>query len=233
MAVVDYESDTPFPAWNDEGGELRQRRDTSPARALRTPCPFPDFSSTERYGVISNDLDEAQKRQLEAAPKADLMRAHPRSHIDPLVEYDFRPANPAVETNDAVTRSLRVHIIGPVARTDDELATRRALRARFLVPQESPLDVYRTRLRTQRGARVPAMRTIPVVLAPGESATDDEALFERWVKRHRKLISLHNLQLSHKEVDVREERHLSFCQAQGTPSTSFGLSPCEVWVNNP
>ncbi|CEG36436.1 uncharacterized protein PHALS_02983 [Plasmopara halstedii] len=60
------------------------------------------------------------------------------------------------------------------------------------------------------GSRVPAMQTIPVVLAPGESATDDEALFQLWVQRKRKTSSLYNLQLSHKEVAVRVERHLRF-----------------------
>ncbi|CEG48518.1 uncharacterized protein PHALS_06337 [Plasmopara halstedii] len=178
--VVGNESDTPFPAWDDEEGELHQRHDMNPARILRIPCPFPDFSSTEAHGVITNDWEHG--RQLEAAHKAALNRAHPRSVIDPRVEYDFHPADPALETKDAVTRSLRVHINGSPARTDDEVATRKALRARFLVPQEIPLDVYRTRPSAQRGgSRVPTMRTIPVVLAPNESTTDDEALFERWV----------------------------------------------------
>ncbi|CEG48564.1 uncharacterized protein PHALS_06382 [Plasmopara halstedii] len=157
--VVDYESDTLFPAWDDEEGELHQPRDTSPARALQTPCPFPDFPSTEERGVITNDLDEEQRRQLEAAYKAALKRAHPRPVIDPRVKYGFRPADPAVKAKDTVFRSLRVHIIGPPASMDDELATQKALRDRFLVPQEISLVIYRTRLSTQQdGSRVPAMR---------------------------------------------------------------------------
>ncbi|CEG37055.1 uncharacterized protein PHALS_04517 [Plasmopara halstedii] len=179
VEVVDYESDTPFPAWDDEYGELHQRHDTSPARALRTPSPFPEFSSAEERGVFTNDLDGAQRRQLKAAHKTALKRAHSRPVIDPRVEYGFHPTDPAVEAKEAVNRSLRVHIIGPPARMEDELATRKAIRGRFLVPQEIPLDVYRTHLRAQRGgSRVPAMRTIPVVLASGESATNDKAPFE-------------------------------------------------------
>ncbi|KAL7694103.1 hypothetical protein Plhal304r1_c002g0005971 [Plasmopara halstedii] len=177
-------SDTPFPAWDDEEDELHQRRDTSPARVLQTPCPFPDFSSTEARGVITNNLNEKQRRQLEADHKAALKRAHSRKGRGNL-------------------NITRLHHRAP-ARTDDELATPKALQARFLVPQEFPLETFRACLRTQRGgSRVPAMRTIPVVLIPGESATDDEALFERWVQRHQNLSSLHHLELSHKEVDVR------------------------------
>ncbi|CEG41526.1 uncharacterized protein PHALS_11867 [Plasmopara halstedii] len=50
VGLVDYESDNPFPAWYNEESELHQQRDTSPARALQTACPFPDFSSTEERG---------------------------------------------------------------------------------------------------------------------------------------------------------------------------------------
>ncbi|CEG37544.1 uncharacterized protein PHALS_05324 [Plasmopara halstedii] len=186
--VVNFESDTLFPGWNDEESEPHQRRGTSPARALRTPCPFPEFSSPEGRGVITDDLNDAQKRQLEAVHKVALIRAYPRSDIDHRVNYGFRLADPAVEAKDAVTRSLRVDIVGPPAITKAGLVERKALRNRYLVLQDFPLDVYRTRLRTQRGgSHVPAMRMIPVVLAPSESGTDDEALFERSVQRHREL----------------------------------------------
>ncbi|CEG39078.1 pogo transposable element with krab domain-like [Plasmopara halstedii] len=130
VEVVDYESDTLFPAWDDEEGERRERRETRPARALRTICPFPDFSSPE-------GLDGAQRRQLEAAFKVALMRAHPRPVIDPRVDYGFRPADPAVEAMNAVAGPLRLHNI---VITKDELAERKALRTHFLVPQEFPLE---------------------------------------------------------------------------------------------
>ncbi|CEG42937.1 uncharacterized protein PHALS_13170 [Plasmopara halstedii] len=126
VEVVDYESDTPFHGWNDEEGKPHQRRETSPARALRIPCPFLDFSSPERC-VFTNDLDEAPERQLKAVRKAALMRAHPRSVLYSRVEYGFRPADPAVEAKDVVNRSLRLHIIGSPVITEDELAERKAL----------------------------------------------------------------------------------------------------------
>ncbi|KAL7691485.1 hypothetical protein Plhal304r1_c009g0036421 [Plasmopara halstedii] len=119
---------THFPGWDDEEGEPRQRRETSPARALRTLCLFPDLSSHEKRGVITNNLDEAQKWQLEAARKAALMRAHSRPVIDPRVEYGFRPADPAVEAKDVVTRLLRLNIIGLPAITEAELAEHGRLR---------------------------------------------------------------------------------------------------------
>ncbi|CEG39879.1 uncharacterized protein PHALS_10107 [Plasmopara halstedii] len=66
VGMVDYECETSVPALIDEEGE-RQRRVTIPARALRTPCLFPDFSSHEGRGVVTNDLDGAERRQLKAA----------------------------------------------------------------------------------------------------------------------------------------------------------------------
>ncbi|CEG49247.1 uncharacterized protein PHALS_07019 [Plasmopara halstedii] len=99
----DYESDNPFPGWEGEESEVLQRRDVSPARTLRTPCPIPELSTSEVSGVITNDLDKAQKQQLDAVCRTAPMRAPPRSFVDPRVEYGFRSANPATEAN---TRSF-------------------------------------------------------------------------------------------------------------------------------
>ncbi|KAL7678894.1 hypothetical protein Plhal304r1_c090g0171411 [Plasmopara halstedii] len=175
--------------------EPHKRRDTSPARALRIPCPLPDFSLTERRGVITNDLDVEQRRQLEVARTVTLMHAQPRSVIDSRVEYGFRPARSAVEAKSAVTLSLRVHIIGPPARTDDQLAKRKALRARFLVPQELPLDV---------------------LLAPCESTSDDEVLFKRWAQRHQELSSL--------SVSATARAQGHYLSSAHDPSTSLAIA---------
>ncbi|KAL7686978.1 hypothetical protein Plhal304r1_c024g0081891 [Plasmopara halstedii] len=116
-----------------------------------------------------------------------------------------------IEAKDANTRSLGVYGIGPPATTQVDLEKQKAFQARFLVPQEILVDTYRTQLRVQRkGALVPAMRTIPVVLAPGEATEVDRRLFERWVQRPQKFYSLYRLQLNHKEIDARVESHHRF-----------------------
>ncbi|KAL8020916.1 hypothetical protein Plhal710r2_c012g0056831 [Plasmopara halstedii] len=48
----------------------------SPAQTMRTPCPFPNLSTSEGSGIITNRLDEAQEQLLEAAQRAALMRSH-------------------------------------------------------------------------------------------------------------------------------------------------------------
>ena len=70
---------------------------------------------------------------------------------------------------------------------------------------------YRKRLKGQaRGGSVPSMKTIPVVLAPGEYAYEDDMLFRSWVHKTRRLRNLDNLQESFLEKDVRVERRLRF-----------------------
>ena len=49
-----------------------------------------------------------------------------------------------------------------------------------------------------------------MVLAPGESASEDDVLFRSWVHRTRRLRNLDNLQASFQEKDVRVERRLRF-----------------------
>ena len=102
-------------------------------------------------------------------------------------------------------------IPGPGAKTPDELAIRRSLRERFLTPQEFSVGDYRKRLKGQaRGDSVPSMRSIPVVLAPREYASENDMLFRSWVHRTRRLRNLDKLQVSFREKDVRVERRLRF-----------------------
>ena len=91
--------------------------------------------------------------------------------------YGFEPRDPAEEARRAMSQSLGSYIPGPEAKTPDELAARKSLRERFLTPQEFSIGDYRKRLKGHaRGGSVNSMRTIPVVLAPGESASEDDML---------------------------------------------------------
>ncbi|EGZ25651.1 hypothetical protein PHYSODRAFT_257816 [Phytophthora sojae] len=193
-----------------------------PRPPLRTPNPFPERSSglyelralTEpRYSpprgegvplgpVISNPLDEAQSEQ--------------RPELRPLqnpstADYGSRPRDPAEACRQAFQQSLALHTIGPAARTPEELALRTSMRERLLTPQSTTVAEYRERLRLQAQQKsVPAMRTYPVVLSPGEDSIEYEAQFESWAEHSRKLSSMDALRASFNEVDVRIERKLRF-----------------------
>lgn len=126
-------------------------------------------------------------------------------------EYGFAPLNPVERVKQCGSGPLQNWRIGPAASTSDQVAIRTALRERLLTPQETTPLEYGTRLSDQaRGASVPAMRTIPVVLAQGELLHEDDAQFENWVHRARHLSSLEALRASFGEADVRLERRLRF-----------------------
>ncbi|CEG40997.1 uncharacterized protein PHALS_11169 [Plasmopara halstedii] len=171
---------------------------------------FPDLWASEESGIITNRIDEAQEQQLEAAHRSALLRSFPRSVLDPRVEYGSRSADPTTEAKDTITRSLGVYLVGLPVTTQAELNHQKALQTLFLVPREIPMDRYSARLRAQKeGAPVPTMQTIPVVPAPGETAADDDELFEQWCSRTGTFLRC-ALQRSHKVVDVRVECHLRF-----------------------
>ncbi|KAG3116301.1 hypothetical protein PI125_g4739 [Phytophthora idaei] len=58
------------------------------------------------------------------------------------------------------------------------------------------------------------MRTIPVVIRPGEATTAYETQFQNWVERARRLPSYEALRASFSETDIRPERrlHLDFAK---------------------
>ncbi|CEG40577.1 uncharacterized protein PHALS_10766 [Plasmopara halstedii] len=128
---------------------------------------------------VANRLDEVQEQQLDALMRSALMRSYLRPALEPGVIYGFRSASPSTDAKDAITRSLGVYVVGHPATTEAELDQRKSLQARFLARQDIPMDRYRDRLRAQKGgASVPAMRAIPVALAPGKTTAHDEEFFE-------------------------------------------------------
>ncbi|KAL7689894.1 hypothetical protein Plhal304r1_c014g0053031 [Plasmopara halstedii] len=64
---VDYKSKIIFSRWEEEVGEVRQQHGVSPDQTFRTRCPFIDLSTVEESGNITNNLDEAQREQLDDA----------------------------------------------------------------------------------------------------------------------------------------------------------------------
>ncbi|EGZ13122.1 hypothetical protein PHYSODRAFT_510933 [Phytophthora sojae] len=126
-------------------------------------------------------------------------------------DYDVRPRDPAEACRQEFQQSLALNAIGPAARTTEELALRTSLRERLLTPQSTTVAEYRERLRLQAQQKsVPAMRTYPEVLSPGEDSIEYEAQFESWAEHSRKISSMNALRASFSEVDVRIERKLRF-----------------------
>ncbi|EGZ07116.1 hypothetical protein PHYSODRAFT_368201, partial [Phytophthora sojae] len=183
-------------------------------RALTEPRYSPPRGEGVPLGpVISNPLDEAQSEQV-AAQMAPTRSQRPelRPLLNPsAADYGFRPRDPAEACRQAFQQSFTLHAIGPAARTPEELALRTSLRERLLTPQSTTTRLYRLVLRLQAQQKsVPAMRTYPVVLSPGEDSIEYEAQFESWAEHSRKLSSMDALRASFSEVDVRIERKLCF-----------------------
>ncbi|GMF51803.1 unnamed protein product [Phytophthora fragariaefolia] len=238
---VDYEEspdEAPgSPSRSTSGTAAPPTRDASP-RVLRTPNPSTErpagllalrelseprdpppgtVDSAMEEAVVTNDLDEAQSRQVALELQAPVSRRPvARPPLTPSVrDYGFQPRDPAETARHAASQLLNTYVIGPAARTPEELAQRAALRERFLTPQVTSLSEYRERLRVQgqRGS-VPPMRTYPVVLQPGEDSTEYDSRFELWVEKSRRLSSMEALRASFSEVDARLERRLRFDYAK-------------------
>ncbi|KAG2815548.1 hypothetical protein PC113_g14124 [Phytophthora cactorum] len=155
-----------------------------PRRVLRTPNPFVERYNpvrplrnapplTSRYeedrrdpNVITNDLDEAQSRQLSTEPSSQRSN---RPVARPLTlpsrrDYGFQPLDPAETARRAAWQLLDTYMCGPSAATADQQVRRHTLRERFLTQQATTPQEYRERLQQQlHGQPVPAMRTVAVV----------------------------------------------------------------------
>ncbi|GMF57033.1 unnamed protein product [Phytophthora fragariaefolia] len=172
---VDYEEspdEAPgSPSRSTSGTAAPPTRDASP-RVLRTPNPFPErppgllalrelsesrdpppgtVDSVMEGSVVTNDLDETQSRQVALELQAPVSsRPVARPLLTPSVrDYGFEPRDPAETARNAASQLLNTYVIGPAARTPEELAQRAALRERFLTPQVTSLSEYRERLRVQ------------------------------------------------------------------------------------
>ncbi|GMF39392.1 unnamed protein product [Phytophthora fragariaefolia] len=221
------------PSRSTRGTAAPPTPDASP-RVLHTPNPFPErpagllalcelseprdpppgaVDSAMEESVVTNDLDEAQSCQVALKLQAPgSRRPVARPLLTPSVrDYGFQPRDPAETARQAASQLLNTYVIGPAARTPEELAPRTALRERFLTPQVTPFSEYRERLRGQgqRGS-VPPIWTYPVVLQPGEDSTEYDSRFELWVEQSRRLSSMEALRASFSEVDARLERRLRF-----------------------
>ncbi|GMF15654.1 unnamed protein product [Phytophthora fragariaefolia] len=182
----------------------------------RDPPPGTVDSSMEE-SVVTNDLDEAQSRQVALELQAPVSRRLvARPLLTPIIrDYGFQPRDPAETARHAASQLLNTYVIGPAARIPEELTQRAALHERFLTPQVTSLSEYRERLRVQgQRCSVPPMRTYPVALQPGGDSTEYDSRFELWVEKSRRLSSMEALRASFSDVDACLERRLRFDYAK-------------------
>ncbi|GMF28607.1 unnamed protein product [Phytophthora fragariaefolia] len=182
-------------------------RDASPP-VLRTPNPFPErpagllalrehseprdpppgtVDRNMEGAIVTNDLDEAESRQMALELQAPASRRPvPRPLLMPSVrDYAFSTARSGGDCSPCCCAAAE-YLIGPASRTPEELTQRAALRETFLTPQVTSHSEYRERLRGQgQLGSVPPMRTYPVVLQPGEDSMEYDSRFELWVEKFR------------------------------------------------
>ncbi|KAG1708247.1 hypothetical protein DVH05_024930 [Phytophthora capsici] len=227
---------------DEEGTPTRQEADSSrpssPAprsRELWTPNPFPNRDGSanallnapplsSRYedelpepGVVCNDLDGAQSRQIEAASRARYNRPVAR----PIVgasrrDYGYDRLSPAEVVRRAASQLLDTYTCGPAPETTDEVVQRQSLREHFLTPQVTTPSEYREWLRQQQRLCRPCGHS------EVETTVAYEVQFQNWVELSRRLHSCDALKASFSEIDIRLERRFrfDFAKSQAKPRTA-------------
>ena len=229
---VDYDSDTQLPMEEEVTSSTSVRSEES----RLTPNPLPERESahaltalrnTPSVGspIITNPLDEQQRQQvhqMESAQHQSAILAQLRHRQD----YVFTPLDVEERIRQTVGQSLVTWVIGPEASSPEEIASRKALRERYLEPAVTTPSLYKGRLVKQgRGESVPPMKGVPILLFPGETPEEEDNAFIRWVHLARRLSSMMALRASANVADVRLERKLRYdyakLKAKGQLRTTF------------
>ena len=140
--------------------------------------------------IITNRLDE-QEHAYVMAEEIARQRSQTAATLRARRDYVFRPPTVEERLRQVAGQSLSGWSTGPEATTPSDIATRDALRERYLTPQVVSMTQYLARLNDQaRGASVPSMRTIPILLHPGETESENDDNFIEYVHRIRRLRSI-------------------------------------------
>ncbi|ETP20382.1 hypothetical protein F441_05880 [Phytophthora nicotianae CJ01A1] len=202
-------------------------RSWSASNVLRNAPPLSSRYEDEltEPGVISNDLDGAQCRQIAAESHARSNRPVARPIVGSSPRLRVCTNKPGWNSRRAFLQLLDTYTCGPSERTTDEVVQRQTLRERYLTPQVTTPAEYHERLRQQlNGEPVPSMQTVHVVLAEGETTGALEAQFQNWVELARRLHSYDALRASFSETDIRLERRLRFDFAKSQAKRPTGQS---------
>ncbi|KAG3028862.1 hypothetical protein C6341_g5322 [Phytophthora cactorum] len=119
--------------------------------AITANPPYPEsvrwtLQPYRRYpNVITNDLDEAQSRQLSTEPNS---QGSNRPVTRPLTlpsrrDCGFQSLDPAETARRTALQLLDTYVCGPAAATADQQVRRHTLRERFLTQQATTPGEYR------------------------------------------------------------------------------------------
>uniref|UniRef100_M4BAE5 Uncharacterized protein n=1 Tax=Hyaloperonospora arabidopsidis (strain Emoy2) TaxID=559515 RepID=M4BAE5_HYAAE len=203
---VDYGSDTSLV------GDARKMSDT-PMSEVHPPTPLGPFAERDDV-IVTNPLDEQQElavqREVSARRHAQMVTTL-RNQRD----YVFTPSSVEEHLRQTTGQSLATWTIGPVAASAEEGASGQALRERYLEPSLTTQSQYKARLMLQaRGAPVPPIKGVPILLSAGETKEEEDNKFIRWVHRTRRLSSMYALRASVSVADVCLERKLRYDYAK-------------------
>ena len=180
-----------------------------------TTAPLAPHQSFDADGnIITNPLDEQQQLVIqrdESARRRRQLAATLEGHRG----YVFTPPSVEERIRQTTGRSLATWAIGAEPTTPDEVASRQVLREKYLEPHVMTQRQYKLRLETQaRGAPVPPIKGIPILMSADEFPEEEDNAFVRWVHRKRHLCSMLALRASADVADVRLERKLRYDYAK-------------------
>ena len=209
--AVDYESDTDFVG--PDGSPLTTITGEDDTR--HAPNPFPERGAADALtalrdppneaspAMVTNPLDEHQQ-QLIDQEEGIKRRARNIARLQAHRQYRFVPPTVEERLKEASGHSLATWLIGPEAISPEDVATRTALRQRYLETHLTTQSQYLARLNRQgRGAPVPPMKGVPVLLFAGETEEEEDMAFSRWAHYARRLRSMCALRASADVADIR------------------------------
>uniref|UniRef100_A0AAV1TL79 Uncharacterized protein n=1 Tax=Peronospora matthiolae TaxID=2874970 RepID=A0AAV1TL79_9STRA len=218
---VDYGSDTSVRG--DTGttsGSLMPE-----AQLSNTPNPFAErggasappaqhAASGSDETIITNPLDEQQKLLVQREENAQRY-AQMTATLERQRDYVFTPPSVEERLRQAAGQTLATWVIGHGPKTPEEVVSYQALREMYLEPHLTTQSQYKARLDMQaRGAPVPPIKGIPILLLAGETASEEDDAFVHWVHYVRRLSNIFALRASAHAADVRLERKLRYDYAK-------------------
>uniref|UniRef100_A0AAV1VJH8 Uncharacterized protein n=1 Tax=Peronospora matthiolae TaxID=2874970 RepID=A0AAV1VJH8_9STRA len=115
----------------------------------------------------------------------------------------------------AAGQALATWVIGHGPKTPEEVVSCQALRERYLEPHLTTQSQYKARLDMQaRGAPVPPIKGIPILLLAGKTVRKEDDAFVHWVHYARRLSNIFSLRASAHAADVRLKRKLRYDYAK-------------------
>ena len=139
------------------------------------------------FRMMQSLLDEQQQLTVQREESA---RRHAKmvTTLEIQRDYVFTPLSVKERLRQTTGKTLATWTIGPVAGSPEEGASCQALRERYLEPSLTTQSQYKARLELQaRGAPVPPIKDVHILLSTGETKDEEHNEFIRWVHRTRHL----------------------------------------------